>query len=88
MQAVSETVKDFDAAAWIILFAPAATPPAIVERMSQEVGQALGAPEVKAKLADMGATGVGGTPAQTAAYHKREMAKFKRAVEISGATAE
>jgi tripartite-type tricarboxylate transporter receptor subunit TctC len=88
VQAVSETIKDFDAAAWIILFAPAATPPAIVERMSQEAVKALGAPEVKTKLADMGATGVGGTPAQTAAYHKREMAKFKRAVEISGATAE
>jgi tripartite-type tricarboxylate transporter receptor subunit TctC len=88
VQAVSETIKDFDAAAWIILFAPAATPPAIVERMSQEVGKALAAPEVKAKLADMGATGVGGTPAETAAYHKREMAKFKRAVEISGATAD
>jgi len=88
VQAVSETIKDFDAAAWIILFAPAATPPAIVERMSQEVGKALAAPEVKAKLADMGATAVGGTPAETAAYHKREMAKFKRAVEISGATAD
>jgi tripartite-type tricarboxylate transporter receptor subunit TctC len=88
VQAVSETIKDFDAAAWIILFAPAATPAPIVERMSQEVAKALEAPEVKAKLADMGASGVGGTPAQTAAYHKREMAKFKRAVEISGATAE
>jgi tripartite-type tricarboxylate transporter receptor subunit TctC len=86
--AVSETIKDFDATAWIILFAPAATPPAILERMSQEVVKALAAAEVKAKLADMGATGVGGTPAQTAAYHKREMAKFKRAVEISGATAD
>ena len=88
VQAVSETIKDFDAAAWIILFAPAATPPAIVERMSQEAVKALAAPEVKAKLADMGASGVGGTPAQTTAYHRREMAKFKRAVEISGATAE
>jgi tripartite-type tricarboxylate transporter receptor subunit TctC len=88
VQAVSETIKDFDAAAWIILFAPAATPGPIVERMAQEVGKALEAPEVKAKLADMGASGVGGTPAQTAAYHKREMAKFKRAVEISGATAD
>jgi tripartite-type tricarboxylate transporter receptor subunit TctC len=88
VQAVSETIKDFDAAAWIILFAPAATPAAIVDRMAQEAGKALEAPEVKAKLADMGASGVGGTPAQTAAYHKREMAKFKRAVEISGATAE
>jgi len=88
VQAVSETIKDFDASAWIILFAPSGTPPAIVERMAHEAVKALGAPEVKARLADMGATGVGGTPAQTAAYHKREMAKFKRAVEISGATAE
>jgi tripartite-type tricarboxylate transporter receptor subunit TctC len=88
VQAVSETIKDFDAEAWIILFAAAATPASIVERMAQEVGKALQDGEVKAKLADMGARGVGGTPAQTAAYHKREMAKFKRAVEISGATAE
>ena len=86
--AVSETIKDFDASAWIILFAPAATPPAIVERMAQEAVKAAGAPDVKARLGDIGASVVGGTPAQTAAYHKREMAKFKRAVEISGATAE
>ena len=88
VQAVSETIKDFDAAAWIILFAPAATPASIVERMSQEAVKAIGAPEVKAKLTYMGATGVGGTPAQTPAYHRREMAKFKRAVESSGASAE
>jgi tripartite-type tricarboxylate transporter receptor subunit TctC len=86
--AVSETIKDFDASAWIILFAPAGMPAAIVERMAQEAGKAIQDPEVKAKLADIGASGVGGTPAQTAAFHKKEMAKFKRAVEISGASAE
>jgi tripartite-type tricarboxylate transporter receptor subunit TctC len=56
--------------------------------MAQEVGTAIQDPEVKAKLADMGAAAVGGSPAQTAAFHRKEMAKFKRAVEISGATAE
>jgi len=86
--AVSETIKDFDAAAWIILFAPTGTPAPIVERMAQETGKALQDAEVKAKLADMGAAPVGGSPAQTAAYHRKEMAKFKRAVAISGATAE
>lgn len=86
--AVSETIKDFDAAAWIILFAPTGTPTAIVERLAQEAGRALQDPEVRTRLADMGASPVGGTPAQTAAFHKKEMAKFKRAVEISGATAE
>lgn len=86
--AIAETIKDFDAAAWVIVFAPAGTPAAIVERMAQESAKAMQDPEVKAKLGDIGATVVGTSPAQTAAYHKRELAKFKRAVEISGATAE
>src|SRR5262245_42389922 len=86
--AVSETIRDFDAAAWVILFAPAGTPPAIVERMSQEAAKALQDPEVKAKPTDIGATVVASAPAQTAAFHKRELAKFKRAVELSGAQPE
>jgi len=86
--ALAETIRDFDAAAWIIVFAPAGTPAAIVERMSQESARALQDPELKAKLNDMGATVVGTNPAQTAAFHRKELAKFKRAVEISGATAD
>ena len=86
--AVSETIRDFDAAAWVILFAPAGTPAAIVERMAQEAGRALQDTEVRAKLAEIGATVVASTPAATAIYHRRELEKFKRAVEISGASAE
>jgi hypothetical protein len=36
----------------------------------------------------MGATGFGTGPAETARFHLRELAKFKRAVEISGAKEE
>lgn len=86
--AISETIRDFDAAAWVILFAPAGTPAPIVDRMAAESAKAMQVAEVKARLGDMGATVVATTPAQTAAFHKRELAKFKRAVEISGATAE
>lgn len=86
--AISETIKDFDASAWIILFAPAKTPAALVERMAQESARALRDPAVLAKLSDMGATAIGSTPSQTAAFHRGELAKFKRAVEISGASAE
>jgi tripartite-type tricarboxylate transporter receptor subunit TctC len=86
--AIAETIRDFDASAWVIVFAPAGTPAAIVERMAQESARALQDPEVKAKLNEIGATVVGTNPAQTAAYHRKELAKFKRAVEISGATAE
>jgi tripartite-type tricarboxylate transporter receptor subunit TctC len=86
--AISETIKDFDAAAWVILFAPAGTPPAIVARMAQETGRALQDPEVRAKLGDIGASVVASTPAAATAFHRKELEKFKRAVELSGATAE
>ena len=86
--AVSETIRDFDASAWVILFAPGGTPAAIVERMAQETARALQDPEVRAKLADIGATVVASTPAAAGAFHRKELEKFKRAVELSGASAE
>ena len=86
--ALSETYPGFDAAAWVILFAPAGTPTAIINRMAAEVKKSLEAPEVQERLAKMGATPSGLGPVETAVFHKRELAKFKRAVEISGAKAE
>ena len=86
--AISERFKDFDAAAWVILFAPAGTPAPIVERMAQESARALADEGVKSKLAEIGASTVGSSPADTAAYHRRELEKFGRAVKISGAKPE
>ncbi len=86
--AISESIKDFDAAAWVILFAPAGTPGPIVERMAQESARALADEGVRSKLAEIGASTVASTPAETAAFHKRELEKFGRAVQISGARAE
>jgi tripartite-type tricarboxylate transporter receptor subunit TctC len=83
--ALSETYPGFDAAAWVVLFAPTGTPTAVVDRMAAHVKRALAAPDVLEKLGGMGATAFGATPAETAAFHKREMDKFKRAVDISGA---
>jgi tripartite-type tricarboxylate transporter receptor subunit TctC len=86
--AMSEFLPGFDASAWILLMAPAGTPPAIVAKMSAELRKALEDPAVKAQLESQGATVVGSTPADATAFHLAEMRKFKRAVEISGAKAE
>jgi hypothetical protein len=56
--------------------------------MAQESARALADEGVKSKLADIGASTVGSSPADTAAYHRRELEKFGRAVKISGAKAE
>jgi tripartite-type tricarboxylate transporter receptor subunit TctC len=68
--------------------APAGTPAAVVNRIQAEVKKALDDPGVRQQLEAQGASVVGGNPSETQAFHRSEMAKFKRAVEISGAKAE
>ncbi len=86
--AVSEFIPGFDATAWIILMAPAGTPVAVLNRMQAEVKKALDDPAVRQQLEAQGASVIGSSLADSASFHQREMAKFKRAVEVSGAKAE
>ena len=86
--AIAEQIPGFDAAAWVILFAPVATPAAIVERMASETRRALEDAALQKRLGEMGATVGGAGPAETLALHRRELAKFGRAVKISGAKPE
>jgi tripartite-type tricarboxylate transporter receptor subunit TctC len=44
----------FDVVAWFGLFAPAGTPPAIVERLSAETRAALATPDLRKRLIDLG----------------------------------
>ncbi|WP_270939235.1 Bug family tripartite tricarboxylate transporter substrate binding protein [Falsiroseomonas oryzae] len=86
--AVSELVPGFDASAWVIYFAPAGTPAPLVERLSAEIATSLNRPGVRDRLLDQGATVVGADPAATAAFHRAELEKWQRAVQLSGARVE
>ena len=83
--AVSEAVPGFDASAWVIYFAPAGTPAPLVERLSAEIATSLRRPAVRDRLLEQGAAVIGADPATTTAFHRAELEKWKRAVEISGA---
>lgn len=85
--ALSEFLPGFDASAWILLMAPAGTPPAVVSKISAELRRALQDPGVRSQLEAQGATTVGSSPEEAKAFHQGELRKFKRAVEISGAKA-
>jgi tripartite-type tricarboxylate transporter receptor subunit TctC len=74
----------FDVTSWYSIVAPAATPPGIVERLQQEIAKALDTPDVKAKLAALGAEPVGNTPAEFAAMIKSESAKWGKIVREAG----
>ncbi|WP_426954607.1 Bug family tripartite tricarboxylate transporter substrate binding protein [Muricoccus radiodurans] len=82
--AVAETVPGFDASAWIILFAPAGTPTPIQERLAEEVRTSLSRPAVRDRLVERGGTVLGNTPAEAAAFHTNELAKWRRAVDALG----
>jgi tripartite-type tricarboxylate transporter receptor subunit TctC len=86
--AVSEAVPGFDASAWVIYFAPAGTAAPLVERLSAEIATSLNRPAVRDRLLEQGAAVIGANPAQTTAFHRAELEKWQRAVQLSGARVE
>ncbi len=70
---------------WQGLLAPAATPPAIVERLNAEVNAALATPELRAWLAAQGSEPVGGAPAVLAAQLAADLPRWAEVVRRSGA---
>jgi tripartite-type tricarboxylate transporter receptor subunit TctC len=77
-------VAGFDVVAWFGLFVPAGTPRAIVERLSDETRKALGAPEVRKRLIDLGAEPLGSSPEEFSAYVKSEFARWGKLAKEAG----
>ncbi|MFT8242882.1 Bug family tripartite tricarboxylate transporter substrate binding protein [Roseomonas sp. BN140053] len=59
---VAESVPGFESLSWHGFFAPANTPPAIIERLNREAVAALAQPSVSSRFADLGITPVGNSP--------------------------
>ncbi len=72
--------KDFEAATWSGLVAPAGTPAAIVAKLNAAANRALASDAMKKQLADEGSTSLGGTSAQFAQFLKSENLKWGTAV--------
>jgi tripartite-type tricarboxylate transporter receptor subunit TctC len=83
---IKESLPGYEVALWNGLLAPAKTPPDIIDRINRATIEALRSPEVKAKLAEQGSEPVGNTPAEFKAFIESELVKWRRLVEISGAT--
>jgi tripartite-type tricarboxylate transporter receptor subunit TctC len=81
-----EAGYDIEGAAWYGLFAPAKTPPDLVERYAKIVSDAVKRPEVKEKLLKLGLYATGTTAAEFAAIQKTDSARWAPAVKASGFT--
>lgn len=69
---------------WNGFFAPARTPPAILERLHREVAKAVDAPEVRQRIEAEGATPAGTSPSEFAAFFRSEAEKWADVAKRSG----
>jgi tripartite-type tricarboxylate transporter receptor subunit TctC len=79
-------VPGYDVAGWYGLAAPAATPPAIIDKLQQEIAKILKLPDVKDKLTLDGSEAVGSTPAQFAEHIRTEVEKWRALIHETGIT--
>ncbi len=75
----------FDISTWFGVFAPAGTPAGIVNQINVALRNALVTPELRERLARMGAEPAPSTPAGFAALVQAELAKYRDIVKFSGA---
>ena len=73
---------------WYGAVVPAKTPREIVVRLHQEMLKALATPEVKDRLAGVGAEIVGNSPDEASAMFKADLEKFTRVAKESGIRAD
>ena len=70
---------------WMAIFAPAGTPPALVDKLSQQIRAAVESEDVKRELASQGLLAKTSSPQALAIYVRDETVKWARVVRESGA---
>jgi tripartite-type tricarboxylate transporter receptor subunit TctC len=65
-------VKDFESGTWNAMAAPPKTPAAIVAKLNKAVNEVLQSPEAQEHFAKINLRAAGGTPAEAAAFIKKE----------------
>ena len=82
-------MADFEVGTWNVVMAPLGTPKPIVERLNAAINETLRDPAIRERLTKLGITPVDdSTPAGTADTIGREITKWAKAFELSGAKQE
>jgi tripartite-type tricarboxylate transporter receptor subunit TctC len=77
-------VRGADSPLWFGVWAPAATPRAVVEKVNADVRKALADPGVKEKLANLGNTTMDMSPADFGKFVREEMDTYGRVLRAAG----
>jgi tripartite-type tricarboxylate transporter receptor subunit TctC len=85
---VSEFVPGFEASNWFGVAAPKNTPPEIIDKLNKEINAALAEPKIKARLADLGAAALAGSPTDFGKLITEEAEKWGKVVKFAGIKAD
>ena len=75
--ALAETLPGFDVTQWNAVWAPAATPKDVLDRLSTEITRIVQSPDYKARMTDQAAEAIGNSPSELAAFQKAEIDKYR-----------
>jgi tripartite-type tricarboxylate transporter receptor subunit TctC len=81
---VSEFLPGFQAGNWFGVAAPKSTPPEIVDKLNKEINLALADPKTKARLADLGAAPLVGSPADYGRFMAAEADRWGKVIRTLG----
>ncbi len=74
--AAANSVAGYEAGSWYGIGAPKGTPSNVVEKLNKEVNAALENASIKARLSELGATAIPGSPAQFEKFIAQETEKY------------
>ena len=80
---IAETVPGYAMSTWYGAMVPAKTPREIVVKLNQAMLQALALPDLKERLASLGAEIVASSPEQTSAFFKTELEKYSKVAKAA-----
>jgi tripartite-type tricarboxylate transporter receptor subunit TctC len=78
----------FETTQWYGIVVPAGVPDTIVARLNTESVKVVGDPELAARMSRDGTYPAGTTPQEFAGFFRNEVAKWAKAIKVSGAKAE
>jgi tripartite-type tricarboxylate transporter receptor subunit TctC len=81
-------VPNAESGSWIALLAPAATPPAIIDKVAADLKEAVSAPDVREKLIAQGAVPQASTPRELQGLIDKDRERYGRIIREKGLKAE
>jgi tripartite-type tricarboxylate transporter receptor subunit TctC len=81
---ISEFVPGYEASTWNGVAVPRNTSTEIIDKLNKEINAGLADPKIKARLADLGATVLAGSPADFGKLIAEETKKWSKVVKLAG----